>query len=190
MTASPHRIAVVIGSTRPTRICPDIARWVRDRLADDSTLDYEILDLADTALPLLDEPLKAALHDYAHEHTQAWSRTVESYDGFFFVFPQYNWGYPAVLKNALDYLYQEWHGKPASLFTYGARGGHLAAEQLLQVLNGLHMEPLDTHVEAIIAADDIDDNWQLRNVETTLNPTHAQLATINEQFTEALDDTQ
>jgi NAD(P)H-dependent FMN reductase len=185
-----HRIAVVIGSTRPTRICADVAHWARDQLAEGSAQDYEILDLADIDLPFLDEPLKAALHEYAHEHTRAWSRMVAGYDGFFFVFPQYNWGYPAVLKNALDYLYQEWRGKPASLLTYGTRGGHLAADQLIQVLRGLRMEPLDSHAEAITTADDVDDGWQLRDVEATLRPTRPQLATIDHQFTEALRATQ
>src|ERR1700685_831234 len=86
------RIAVVIGSTRPTRICPGIATWVRDAAQEGSPLRYELLDLAEIDLPFLDEPLKAALHEYEHEHTRAWSETVSAFDGFVFVFPQYNWG--------------------------------------------------------------------------------------------------
>jgi NAD(P)H-dependent FMN reductase len=187
MTSS-HRIAVVVGSTRPTRICADIAHWAREQLAAGSALDYEILDLAETGLPFLDKPLKAALDEYAHEHTRAWSRTVEAYDGLFFVFPQYNWGYPAVLKNALDFLYREWRGKPASLLTYGTRGGHLAADQFLQVLRGLHMEPLESHVEVIITTDDVDGAWQLSDLERTLRPAGPQLASIDQLFNEALDD--
>ena len=101
-----HRIAVVIGSTRPARICADMATWACDTIQDGSELSYELLDLAKVNLPFLDEPLKAALYQYTHEHTRAWSELVKSYDGFLFVFPRYNWGYPAVLKNALDYLYQ------------------------------------------------------------------------------------
>jgi NAD(P)H-dependent FMN reductase len=94
-----------------------------------------------------------------------------------------------VLKNALDYLYGEWRGKPASLLTYGTRGGHLAADQLLQVLHGLHMEPLESHVEVIITADDVDDAWQLSDFEKTLRPAGPQLASIDQLFSEALDDT-
>jgi hypothetical protein len=93
-----QRIAVVIGSTRPTRICAGIAAWACGAIGDGSELSYELLDLAEVGLPFLDEPLKAALGDYKHEHTRVWSRTAQSYDGFLFVFPQYNWGYPAVLK--------------------------------------------------------------------------------------------
>jgi NAD(P)H-dependent FMN reductase len=82
-----------------------------------------------------------------HEHSVRWSELVRSYDGFVFVFPQYNWGYPAVLKNALDFLYNEWTDKPAGLVTYGSRGGGLAAAQLRQVLQGLHMRITETNVE-------------------------------------------
>ena len=71
----------------------------------------------------------AALGQYEHEHTRAWSRTVSSFDGFIFVFPQYNWGYPAALKNALDFLFLEWRDKPVSFLTYGTRGGNMAASQ-------------------------------------------------------------
>jgi NAD(P)H-dependent FMN reductase len=92
MPARQQRIAVVIGSTRPTRIRPGIAAWACEAIGKDSELRYELLDLAEIGLPFPDEPLKAALGDYTHEHTRAWSRTVQSYDGFLFVFPQYNWG--------------------------------------------------------------------------------------------------
>lgn len=85
------RIAVLIGSTRPTRICADIAGWTRDVLSQDSALSYQLLDLAEVDLPFLDEPRMPALGHYQHEHTRAWSRTVRVFDGFLFVFPQYNW---------------------------------------------------------------------------------------------------
>ena len=112
-------VAVVVGSTRPTRICAGIAAWVLTAAQQESVLHYELLDLAEVNLPFLDEPRKAALGQYEHEHTRAWSRLVSSYAGFIFVFPQYNWGYPAPLKNALDFLYHEWNGKPASFVTNG-----------------------------------------------------------------------
>jgi NAD(P)H-dependent FMN reductase len=185
-----QRVAVVIGSTRPTRICAGIAAWACDTIQDGSELSYELLDLAKVNLPLLDEPLKAAQHSYEHEHTRAWSATVSSYDGFLFVFPQYNWGYPAVLKNSVDYLYQEWRDKPASVFTYGTRGGGKAAEQFIGVLHGLHMQVLDDHVEAIITDNDVDADWQLIDVAATLHPNRAKLALIDSQLTEALRDTQ
>jgi len=184
------RIAVVIGSTRPTRICPGIAAWVRDVAQEGSRLRYELVDLAEIDLPFLDEPLKAALHEYEHEHTRAWSETVSAFDGFVFVSPQYNWGYPAPLKNALDFLYQEWHDKPATTVTYGTRGGSKAADQLHGVLEGLHMRPLEDRLEIAVPADDVDEDWQLRDVGATLRPYLEQARRIDEQLVEALIDTQ
>ncbi|WP_020496262.1 NADPH-dependent FMN reductase [Sciscionella marina] len=184
--AGKKRIAVLIGSTRPTRICGAVAAWVREVLGEDSELVYEVVDLAAVGLPFLDEPLKAALQQYEHEHTRAWSRLVQSYHGFLFVFPQYNWGYPGVLKNALDYLYHEWRDRPASLVTYGTRGGDKAAEQFIGVLHGLHMDVLDTHVEAVITDRDVDENWQLRDPGATLEPNRDLLRRIDEQLTGAL----
>jgi NAD(P)H-dependent FMN reductase len=185
-----QRIAVIIGSTRPTRICAGIAAWARDVIGRDSELSYELIDLATVNLPFLDEPLKAALHQYEQEHTRAWSELIQSYDGFLFVFPQYNWGYPGVLKNALDYLYTEWRDKPASFLTYGTRGGSKAAEQFLTVMQGLHLRILDTHIEAIITDDDVDADWQLKDVAATLHPTRPRLAAIDAELIEALKDVQ
>ncbi|MFV0432605.1 MAG: NADPH-dependent FMN reductase [Leucobacter sp.] len=156
------RIAVVIGSTRPTRICADIARWIAARLEEDlaaggalARSGVEVVDLAEVNLPLLDEPVRAALGVYEHEHTRRWSGIVRGFDAFVFVFPQYNWGYPAVLKNALDYLYAEWRDRPAAAVSYGKRGGGKAVAQLVQVLTGLHMRVLDTHVEIPIGESEV-----------------------------------
>jgi NAD(P)H-dependent FMN reductase len=133
------RIGLIVGSTRPRRICKAIAEWVLETAREESRLAYELIDLAEVALPFLDEPLMAALGRYEHEHTKRWSRLVSSYDGFVFVMPQYNWGYTGVVKNALDFLYAEWHGKAAATVTYGTHGGGKGAEQLKAVLQGLDM---------------------------------------------------
>jgi NAD(P)H-dependent FMN reductase len=180
------RVAVVIGSTRPARICPGIAEWVLNVAQESSPLCYELLDLAEVDLPFLDEPLMAAVQQYEHEHTRAWSRTVDSYDGFIFVFPQYNWGYPAPLKNALDFLYVEWKDKPATCVTYGTRGGNRGAAQFQDVLNGLHMRALDDHLELVITEDDIDASWQLKDLDTTLHPYREQSRAIDAQMRAAL----
>lgn len=185
-----ERVAVVVGSTRPTRICRGIAEWVLGKAQEASLLHYELLDLAEIDLPFLDEPLKGALGHYEHEHTKAWSRTVSSYGGFVFVFPQYNWGYPAPLKNALDFLYLEWSGKPASCVTYGTRGGGKGALQFHGVLQGLHMRELEDHLEVVITDDDVDGNWQLKDLDATLSPYAAQISAIDAQMIEALKDSQ
>jgi NAD(P)H-dependent FMN reductase len=183
-------IAVVIGSTRPKRICPVIADWVKRVAEERSALRYELVDLAAIDLPFLDEPLKAASREYEHEHTRAWSRLVSSFDGFVFVFPQYNWGYPAPLKNALDFLYFEWHERPATSVTYGTRGGNRGAQQFLGVLEGLHMRPLEDRLEIVIADQDVDEDWQLREPSATLEPYREQLQRLDAQLVEALAATQ
>lgn len=155
-------------------------------MQENSDLEYVLVDLAEVNLPLLDEPLKAALGDYRHEHTLAWSALVSSFDAFLFVFPQYNWGYPAVLKNALDYLRSEWRDKPATVFTYGTRGGGSGAAQLITVLHGLNMQVMDAHVEAVITDSDVDDRWQLVDTDATLQPTLPLLQEIDHQFVSAL----
>jgi NAD(P)H-dependent FMN reductase len=184
------RVAVVIGSTRPTRICPGIAHWILRVAQEDSPLRYDMIDLAEVNLPFLDEPLKAALGEYSHEHTRDWGRTVSSYDAFIFVFPQYNWGYPGVLKNALDFLYHEWNGKPVSYATYGTRGGVKGAQQIHGVLEGLHMRELDEHLEIVITDADVDDHWQLRDLDAVMNPYRSRIRAIDSAMVEALQDSQ
>ena len=174
-----ERVAVVIGSTRPGRICPGIAEWVRDVAQEHSSLQYELLDLAEVNLPFLDEPLMAALGQYEHEHTRAWSRMVSSYGGFVFVFPQYNWGYPAPLKNALDFLYAEWDGKPVSYVTYGTRGGNRGARQIREVLAGLHMRELDDHLEVNAAVADEGDGVALARLLRQIEHAERDIAALD-----------
>jgi NAD(P)H-dependent FMN reductase len=128
-----------VGSNRPVRICRDIAEWVCSIAGAVDQNSYELIDLAEVNLPFLDEPKMPAAGDYKHEHTKRWSALVASFDAFVFVVPQYNWGYPAVVKNALDFLYAEWRDKPVSVVSYGTRGGVRAREQLHTVFQGLHM---------------------------------------------------
>jgi len=186
------RVAVVVASTRPTRICGGISRWIQQELrvahADRGLecLEYDRIDLAEVDLPFLDEPLMPALGQYAHEHTKAWSRLVRGYDGFVFVLPQYNWGYPAVLKNALDFLYEEWSGKPVTFAAYGTHGGSMAAAQLPQVLAALHMRELDDHLEIVVTLDDVDADWQVKDLESVLSPHRDQIRRIDRQMADAL----
>jgi len=93
------RIAIIIGSTRPRRRAALVARWVAEvataHVADRADVTFEVVDLADYALPLLDEPVPAAIGDYHHRHTQRWAATIASFDGFVFVTPEYNHSLPA-----------------------------------------------------------------------------------------------
>jgi NAD(P)H-dependent FMN reductase len=149
---------VIVGSLRPRRIAPQIADWVAHvgRAATDG--DFEVVDLKDWPLPMDDEPGVPAGGVYEHEHTRAWSRKIAGAGAFVIVTPQYNWGYPAPLKNALDHLYAEWAGKPVMIVSYGGHGGGRCAEQLLQVCQGLHMTPVATRIALTISRDQIEGN--------------------------------
>jgi NAD(P)H-dependent FMN reductase len=183
-------VAVVIGSTRTNRICDGIARWVKRTAEVGSSLEYVLVDLVEVDLPFLDEPLKPALGQYEHEHTREWSRLVASFDAFVFVFPQYNWGYPAPLKNALDFLYTEWKDKPAGLVTYGTRGGAKAATQMRMVLEGLHMRALDKGVELSISDEAADEKGQLIDLESTLGPFADAVRVMNMNLVDFVEDDQ
>lgn len=145
-----QKIQVIVASTRPVRIGRQVAEWVLDVMAENS-FECELVDLLDWTLPN-DEPHIPATGQYVHEHTKAWSRKIGEAAGYVFVTPQYNWGYPAALKNALDHLYCEWVGKAAVIVSYGHRGGGKAAGQLRQVLDGLKMRAAET-MPAIIFTD-------------------------------------
>ncbi|MFK0162687.1 NADPH-dependent FMN reductase [Rhizobium sp. NPDC090279] len=138
------RILVIIGSVRPNRICPVIAEWVASVGREILPAEFEIVDLRDWPLPMDVEPSIPATGDYRTDLTKAWSEKIAGGDAVVFVSPQYNWGYPAALKNALDHLYREWAGKPAMIVTYGGHGGGKCAAQLHQVLSGLKMKPVET----------------------------------------------
>ncbi len=127
------RIAIIAGSTRPNRRSRIVADWVHATAQGRGDAEYEVVDLVDVDLPLLDEPVPAAFGQYHHPHTKAWSKRIASFDGFVFVTPEYNQSIPAVLKNAIDYLYNEWHGKSAGIVGYGIDGGKFAIEHLRQI---------------------------------------------------------
>jgi NAD(P)H-dependent FMN reductase len=136
------KVQVIIGSTRVRRICPAIAAWVAEVGREILPGEVELVDLKDWPLPMDDEPEVPARGVYANAHTRAWSAKIAEGAAYVLVSPQYNWGYPAPLKNALDHLYQEWTGKPAMIVTYGSHGGGRCAAQLRQVLEGLRMKPI------------------------------------------------
>ena len=136
-------LQVVIASTRPGRVGATVAQWVHDRASQRDDLTVELVDLAEVNLPLLDEPNHPRKQRYVHEHTKQWSATVSRADAFVFVMPEYNHGFNAALKNALDYLYVEWGDKPAGFASYGGVAGGTRAVQLLKpVVTALKMVPV------------------------------------------------
>jgi NAD(P)H-dependent FMN reductase len=136
-------LQVLIASTRPGRIGEPIARWVHGLAVEHGAFEVELVDLAEVALPLFDEPKHPILGQYENEHTKAWSAIVARADAFVFVMPEYNHGVNAALKNALDYLHAEWQHKPVGLVSYGGQsGGARAVAMLKPVLSVLRMVAL------------------------------------------------
>jgi NAD(P)H-dependent FMN reductase len=137
------RLTIIIGSTRPGRAGLPIARWFADRAGVHGGFELEVVDLAELDLPLMDEPNHPRLRDYLHQHTRDWSAIVDASDAFVMVTPEYNYGYPAALKNAIDYLQQEWRDKPVGFVSYGGvAAGTRAVQQLKQVVTTLKMVPV------------------------------------------------
>ncbi|MDP4511027.1 NADPH-dependent FMN reductase [Nonomuraea turcica] len=136
-------LKVIVASTRPVRIGRTIGDWVAACAAEHSHFQVELVDLAEVGLPFLDEPEDATTGRYAHQHTKDWSRTIDAADALVFVMPEYNYGFSAPLKNALDFLHEEWAYKPVGLVSYGGLSGGLRAVEMLKpVLVKLRMIPV------------------------------------------------
>lgn len=183
-------VLLIMGSTRAGRICPRITEWIAGIGRACTGFVYEIVDLADWPLPMDDEPAIPALGSYAQAHTRAWSEKIKSANAVLFVTPQFNWGYPAVLKNAIDHLYHEWRDKPAAIVTYGGHGGGKCAAQLRQVAGAVKMRvvataPAITLSEAVIRQGepfdpDRDFEQYRTSVQNALTELVDQLNAINE----------
>jgi NAD(P)H-dependent FMN reductase len=140
-------LTIIIGSTRPGRAGAPIAQWFASRAKDHGGFDVTVVDLAEIGLPLLDEPNHPRLRQYTRQHTKDWSAIVDAADAFVIVTPEYNYGYPAAVKNAIDYLHQEWLHKPVGFVSYGGvAAGTRAVQQLKQVVTTLRMLPVTDSV--------------------------------------------
>lgn len=141
------KLLVVVASTRPGRIGPVIADWFVGRAHEHGGFEVEVADLAELNLPLFDEPNHPRLGQYMHDHTKNWARLVAGADAFVFVTPEYNYTFTAPLKNAIDYLHNEWRFKPLGFVSYGGLSGGLRAVQSLKpVVTTLNMFPVSVSV--------------------------------------------
>ena len=140
------RIAVIIGSTRPGRVGESVARWVFEIAKKRTDAEYELVDIKDFNLPLLDEPVPPSMGQYSKPHTKAWAAKIATFDGFAFVTPEYNHGPSGALKNALDFLYKEWNNKAAGFVGYGSAGGTRSVEQLRLVMGELQIADVRNQV--------------------------------------------
>lgn len=131
------KIGVIVGSTRPGRKALDVASWVMNIASARDDAVFELIDIEQFKLPLLDEPVPPAMGQYSKPHTKAWADKIAQYDGYVFVTPEYNHGTSGALKNAIDFLYKEWNNKAAGFVGYGSAGGARAVESLRLVMGEL-----------------------------------------------------
>lgn len=162
------KIKVILGSTRQGRVSEAIGKWVMEQVK-----DAELLDLRDYPMPFFDEPISPSMlkEPYTNPIVVKWTAKIAEGDAFIIVTPEYNHGYPAVLKNALDYVYKEWNGKKVAFVGYGSVGAARAIEQLRQVVIELQMVPLRNSVHIIR-------HWELTNYESY----NQSLKSVLEQF--------
>ncbi len=137
------KLHTIVASTRPGRIGPGIAQWFNDFAAEHGKFDPVLVDLAEFDLPVFDEPEHPRLRNYHHAHTKAWSKSVAEADAFVFVTPEYNYGPPPSLLNALNYLALEWNYTPAGFVSYGGISGGMRAVQVTkQILSTFKVMPI------------------------------------------------
>lgn len=138
-------IKIIVGSTRPQRFGVQVGKWVAGvaqefAASSGGSVKFEVVDLAEVNLPLLDEPFPAGMNKYQNDHTMKWSATVAGADGFVVITPEYNHSTSAALKNALDYVFYEWNYKPVGFVSYGSgAGGARAVEHLRGIVGELKM---------------------------------------------------
>jgi NAD(P)H-dependent FMN reductase len=157
------QLMIVIASTRPGRGGSAVGTWFTERATEHGGFEITVVDLAEFTLPLLDEPNHPRLRNYVNRHTHEWSAMVDAADAFAFVTPEYNHGYPASLKNAIDYLHHEWRFKPVGFISYGGvAAGTRSVEQLQQVVTAVKLTPVIEQVNVPFYQQFIDDEGVLQ----------------------------
>ncbi len=173
------KLEIVIASTPPGRVGLPVAGWFDGRARAQGAFDVELLDLLELGLPFMDEPNHPRLKQYTKAHTKAWSARVQAADAFVFVTPEYNYGMPAALKNAIDYLHSEWFYKPVGFVSYGGvSAGTRSVQMTKQVVTTLKMVPLAEAVSIPFVAQFIDDDGELQANETMEKAADAMLGEL------------
>jgi NAD(P)H-dependent FMN reductase len=147
------KIAIILGSTRPGRNGEAVSQWVYEIAKKRNDANFELLDIKDYNLPLLDEAIPPSMGQYSKEHTKTWALKIESFDAYVFVTAEYNHGIPGALKNAIDFLYKEWNNKVAGFVSYGGAGGVRSVEQLRLVMAELKVATVRAQVTLSLFTD-------------------------------------
>lgn len=160
------RLQIIIGSTRLGRAGEPVAAWFREIASQHEAFEVTVVDLLKWQLPMLSEPNHPRLGEYTQDLTRRWSQTIADADAYVIVTPEYNYGYTAPVKNALDHLYREWNHKAVGFVAYGgAAGGARAVQMLKQVVTTLKMTPVFEAVYISFAQKLIDADGTLQSNE-------------------------
>ena len=177
-------LKIILGSTRPGRKGEPVANWFYDIASKHGKFNVELLDLLKINLPMLNESQHPRFKKYEHQYTMDWSASIESADAIVIVTPEYNYGYPAPVKNALDYLYQEWNYKPIGFVSYGGIAAGTRSVQLLKpVVNALKMMAMTDNVNIPFITKHVDEQNRFITDETIDKSANSML---NELFRWAL----
>jgi NAD(P)H-dependent FMN reductase len=156
-------LQIIIASTRPGRVGPSVAAWIYERAVAHGGFDVELIDLAEINLPMFDEPKHPRFGEYVHQHTRDWSALIARGDAYILVMPEYNYGFNAALKNALDYLNKEWAGKVVGFASYGGvAAGTRAVQMLKPVLGALRLVAVNDAVHIPFVAQFLDADRKLQ----------------------------
>ena len=163
------KIQFILGSTRDGRSGEKIFNWLKEQVSKNKGFkaEAEFIDLKEWDLPFLKDAVSPSMGKYSDPLVIKWSEKIDSADGYVFITPEYNHGYSAVLKNALDLIYKEWNNKPLAFVSYGGiSGGTRAVQQLKQVVIELQMFPIRNAVAIPMIWQAFDEKGQLKNVES------------------------
>lgn len=181
-----NNIKIITSTTREGRKGIAVANWITELTKQTNKYNAELLDLAQINLPFMDEPNHPRLKQYQHEHTKKWSETINSADAFIIVLAEYNFGFPAPIKNAIDYLFNEWMHKPVAFVSYGGVSGGLRSTQMLkQVVAAVHMMPVVEQVNIPFFARFVNENGTFVPDDTITKSADAMLKSL-ERWSEAL----
>ena len=147
-------MSVIVGSTRQGRFSEQPARWILQHLQKRDGIDARLLDLRDFPMPFFDQAVPPAMPGraaYENEVVNKWAAAIDASDGFIVVAPEYNYGPPAVLKNAIDWVYPEWNRKAAAFVSFGSLGGARSVQQLRETAIELQLAPIHSSVHIPVA---------------------------------------
>lgn len=177
------KIQLIIGSTRQNRIGASVAAWIEKQAGDNKNISLEVVDLKQENLPLMDAAVPPAYAPTTTDAGKAWAEKIAAADGYIFLTPEYNRSMPASLKNALDYLVQEWKDKPAVVVSYGyIDGGKSAARHLRDVLDWLKVDHTSSEVALHLKQEMFDETGAFKDIDSALAAYEDDLADALQHF--------